>query len=260
MGRRRREGAAATRKGWHAAIIAAVPVLYLIGLSARPSFHQDSQREPDGSSLRDAGPRSALHARSLPTALHPDAAINTAANQLFALVEQSIAEEGYMPRFARDKIEWLVAQQKAGALSITLLKNIAETNLDAEDLMASGRVDGRRVIVIARPRFVRFLVEGGRVSAPFSQQQRNDFMLGLVHETVHLQRSNPSNPADLEDRLNEELRAWREVDVNVVRQLRELNQPMNERFIEADDAIRSCGNEERCQPLREILLPSERGR
>ena len=98
------------------------------------------------------------------------------------------------------------------------------------------------------------------MSAPFSRQQKNDFMLGLVHETVHLQRLNPGNPADLGDRLTEEVRTWREVDVNVVRQMRTLNQPMNARLIEADDAIRSCGIEERCQPLREMLLPSERWR
>jgi hypothetical protein len=69
--------------------------------------------------------------------------------------------------------------------------------------MASGRPEGKPVIVIARPRFLDPLAEGTGTS--FNQQQRNDFALGLVHEVVHLQSANPGNPADLEDRLHEEL-------------------------------------------------------
>lgn len=148
--------------------------------------------------------------------------------------------------------------QLAGRLSLILLKGLANTNLDVENLMAAGRVEeGKAVIVIARPRFVGFLVEGGRTSAPFTRQQRNDFALGLVHEAVHLQNPHPGNPASVEDRLNEELRAWREVNLNVVRQFRNLNQPMNPRMIEADEALRSCEDKRPCQPLRQILLPGE---
>jgi len=123
--------------------------------------------------------------------------------------------------------------------------------------MASGTVEGKSTIVIARPRFIRFLLEGGRTSTPFTQQERNDFALALVHEVVHLQNPNRGDPARLEDRLVEELRAWRETDLNFARQLRELNQPMNYRLIEADDALRACGDTLPCEPLRQILLPSE---
>ncbi|SRR6266576_324940 len=104
------------------------------------------------------------------------------------------------------------------------------------------------MIVIAGPRFLDFLVEGGRPSPPFTQRQRNDFALGLVHETVHLEKDNSANPANFEDRPAEELRAWRKVDLNVVRELRRLNQPMNPRLIEADDALRSCTDEE-CEDI-----------
>jgi hypothetical protein len=45
--------------------------------------------------------------------------------------------------------------------------------------------------------------------------------------------------------------------VNVVRPLRQLHQPMSESFIEADAAIRSCGDRKECQALRDMLLPSE---
>jgi hypothetical protein len=245
MSRRRKRLAPAARR-WPVVMGFAIPMLFLIGLSARALGRRDSPSEP--------GRHIADHA-SLSSA-----DVNAAANQLFMSVKQSIREDRGVPRFAREKIEWLIAQQKAGALSIMLLKNIASTNLDFEDLMASGTVEGRHVIVIAQPRFTAFLAEGGRVSAPFSRQQRNDFMLGLVHETIHLQRPDPGNPARLEDRLDEEVRTWREVDLNVVRPLRLGHQPMNESFIEADEAIRSCGDKEHCQALRNLLLPSEGGR
>jgi hypothetical protein len=45
-----------------------------------------------------------------------------------------------------------------------------------------------------------------------------------------------------------------------VRHLRRLNQPMNLRLIEADDALRLCGDEPECESLRKILFPTERTR
>lgn len=195
------------------------------------------------------------------SAAYSDAEINVAINQLFAAVNPSLPENQYFTDFAKEKLEWIITEQKVGRLSLILLKNVATTNLDAEDLMAAARVEENKpVIVIARPRFVGFLVDGGRMSAPFTQQQRNDFALGLVHETVHLQNPNPGNPANLEDRLGEELRAWRAVNLNVVRPWRRLNQPMNPRLIEADDALRSCADRLPCQRLADILLPSEANR
>jgi len=126
--------------------------------------------------------------------------------------------------------------------------------------MASGIVEGKPMIVIAGPRFLDLLVEGGRTSPPFTQRQRNDFPLGLVHETVHLEKDNTANPTILQERLAEELRAWRKVDLNVVRELRRVNQPMNPRLVEADDALRSCGDKAQCESLQEILFPTERTR
>jgi hypothetical protein len=243
--RRRKRPAPPTRR-WPVVVGLAIPMLFLIGLSAPALTRHDPPPEADRHTSDHANLSSAD--------------INAAANQLFLSVKQSIREDRGVPMFAMEKIEWLIAQQKAGALSIMLLKNIANTNLDLEDLMASGTVEGRHVIVIAQPRFSAFLAEGGRLSAPFSQQQRNDFMLGLVHETIHLQRPDPGNPARLEDRLDEEVRTWREVDLNVVRPLRRWHEPMSESFIAADEAIRSCADREVCPALRHLLLPSKGGR
>ena len=237
----------------------ALSVLLLAGLSARTLVQWDSQHGADRPRIRSGfGPAPVTESGLIgqPT----DAELGAAANQLFGSVKRSIAEDSSLPEFAREKIAWLIGQQRAGALSVTLLKNATGTNLSDEDLMASGKVDGKSVIVIAQPRFSIFLAEGGRLAAPFSRQQVNDFMLGLVHETVHLQNATPGNPASLADRLSEELRAWREVDINVVRQLRQLHQPMNRRFTEADDALRTCRWKEPCPPLIEILMPTEQSR
>jgi hypothetical protein len=182
--------------------------------------------------------------------------INTAANQLLVLVKQWVSADSMVPPFARERIAWITDEQRAGRLSIILLKDISNTNLDFEALMAAGEVDGRNVIVIAQPRFADFLIDGGRTSPPFTRQQMNDFMLGLVHESLHFERSALS-PTLLEDRLAEETRVWREVDTEVVQKLRELHQPMNERFIEADNVIRSCAASEPCPGLAALLFPSE---
>ena len=189
-----------------------------------------------------------------------DVDLSAAVNQLFSAVNPLLPENQYFPQFAKEKLLWIVTQWRAGKLSIILLKNTDNTNLYFEDLMASGIVEGKPMIVIAGPRFLDFLEEGGRTSPPFTQRQRNDFALGLVHETVHFEKDNTANPANFQERLAEELRAWRKVDLNVVRQLRRLNQPMNPRLIEADDALRSCSDEAECESLREILFPTERTR
>lgn len=238
----------------------AAAVCVVIGIMAITIVRRGSNVDANGPSGQpNVG--SSLQIQTPSNETYTDPEINAAVNQLFSSVNPSLPENQYFTEFAREKLSWIITEQKAGRLSLILLKNLANTNLDVENLMAAGRVEGNKaVIVIARPRFVGFLVEGGRTSAPFTQQQRNDFALGLVHEAVHLQNPDPGDPASLEGRLREELRAWREVNSNVVRQFRKLNQPVNPRLIEADDALRSCQDRLPCEPLREMLLPGERRR
>jgi hypothetical protein len=185
-----------------------------------------------------------------------DGEIRAAANQLFWAVSPSLPENRYFSPFAKQKLLWIITEKQAGKLSLILLKNVDSAGLIADDLMASGRPEGKPIIVISQPSFLDFLLDGGRIAPPFSQQQRNDFAIGLVHEVVHLENPNLSNITTPQERFQEELRAWRVVDLNVVRQLRELHQPMNHRLIEADDAIRSCGDSTQCEPLRAILMSS----
>lgn len=253
---RRRTHRRSSRVRW-LTIGCAGAVCVVIGIMVIAIVRRGSNADANGpSGPPNVGPSLQMQSQSNET--YTAAEINAAVNQLFSSVNPSLPDNQYFTEFARDKISWIITEQKAGRLSLILLKNLANTNLDVQNLMAAGRVDGNKaVIVIARPRFVGFLVEGGRTSAPFTQQQRNDFALGLVHEAVHLQNPDPGDPASLEGRLREELRAWREVNSNVVRQFRTLNQPVHPRLIEADDALRSCEDRLPCEPLRMTLLPSE---
>ena len=178
------------------------------------------------------------------------------ADQLLAAVHPSHPENGYFPPFATEKLHWLHTQASKGALSILLLHDIAKFKLSVNDLMASGTVNEKELIVIAQPRFIRWLDDGGRTSAPFTEQQRNDFMLGLVHEVVHLQR--PKVAAGSRDNpLHEESRTWREVDLNVVRHLRRTNHRMHSKFLQADDALSSCGDQLPCVELAIVIGPND---
>jgi len=239
----------------HMRVGSAAVMLVLIGLFAWTIVRQQS-KPAEGLADRPSLPPTESQSKENYT----DVDLSAAVNQLFSSVNPSLPENWYFPQFAKEKLSWIINQRKAGKLSIILLKNTDNTNLYFEDLMASGIVEGKLMIVIAGPRFLDFLLEGGRTSPPFTQRQRNDFTVGLVHETIHLEKENTANPANFQERLAEEVRAWRKVDLNVVRQLRQLNQPMNPRLIEADDALRSCGDKAECESLQEILFPTERTR
>ena len=114
--RRKRPAAAATRP--LVLIGFAIPMLFLIGLSARSVVRRESPPQPDRHIVDQASLSSAD--------------INAAANQLSMSVKRWVTEDRDVPAFAKDKIEWLTTQQKAGTLSITLLANIANTDLDFE--------------------------------------------------------------------------------------------------------------------------------
>lgn len=183
-----------------------------------------------------------------------DAEVWQAADELMSAVDPSRHENSYYPPFAKQHLDWIIAEVKRGALSIGLLKDPARSNLGPQALMASGIVGGRRTIAIVHPRLVRLLLEGGRVVAPFTRRQENDFMLALVHEAVHFENPHVDDLAQAKSRLREELRAWREVSLHVVRQLRQLDQPMTRQFIEVDEAFRACDDLQDCPLVRAILF------
>ncbi len=235
--------------GWRARAAFGVLILCGIGLAFLTMFRHRSTPVEDvdlsGMAEHPSSSESTPPSRERMT----DAEIRATANQLFWAVNPSLPENQYFSPFGKEKLSWIIMQKQTGNLSLVLLKNVDSAGLIADDLMASGSPEGKPIIVISQPSFLDFLLDGGRISAPFSQQQRNDFAIGLVHEVVHLQNPNLPNLTTPPERLQEEIRTWRTVDLNVVRQLRELHQPMNRRLIEADDAILSCGDSAQCERL-----------
>lgn len=245
------------RRRWRAIAGIAIGLLAVIGWLARESIPRRVKDETV-SPLNPAA--SSFKPQSPPGTAYTDADVSAAANRLFAAVNPLLPENSYFPPFAKAKISWVLEQRQAGKLSFILLKNVADAGLSFEAIMASAKPEGKPVIIIARPRFIEFLSDGGLGSLPFSRQQRNDFALSLVHEVIHLESPGLSSATTPHDHLVEEQRAWREVDVSVVRELRRLHEPMNVRFVNADDAIKSCHDTLPCEPLKALLLPTEANR
>jgi hypothetical protein len=185
-----------------------------------------------------------------------DLQLQAAADQLLDLVTTFNKQTAYYPAYAKEKIRWLGEQTRDGHISIVLLQDISGTSIDRETLMSSGVIDRQPTIVIVQPRFKRMLLEEGTVRAPFTPRLRNNFMLGLVHEVVHLENPHAGNPDNPTDRLKEELRAWWEVNSEVVRPLRALNQPMHSRFVQVDQAFRACGDRQECPLVRSLIFPA----
>jgi hypothetical protein len=171
-------------------------------------------------------------------------------------IEPSLPDNDYFPRFAKEKLQWLVSEQRDGRLAVIILESIDNTNLVAVDLMASGMINGQPTLVVVKPRFARFIEEeSGRRLFPVSARIKHDFLLGVIHEVVHLQSLTSNRPRTRASRMLEESRTWREVSINVVRPLRRFNQPMNRSFIVADEALRECLDQIPCPQLLTIIIP-----
>lgn len=187
-----------------------------------------------------------------PTAQLTDSQLQTAADELLAAVNPKKPENRYFSDFARDKLLWMMREHKAGRLDMLFFADTPTSQLPSDVLMAAWPRDDKATIFIAKPGLARFLAEGGAAVAPFTQQQKNDFALALVHEIVHLQNPH-ANPRDPEMRIREESRAWRDVTLEVVRDLIAANQPIHQRFRDVDTALRACNDQLPCPSLARLV-------
>ena len=96
----------------------------------------------------------------------------------------------------------------AGRLDLSFISE-AGLRFPPDVVMASTRLGGKSTILVAKPRFAEVL-SSGRARVPFTQRQRNDFALALIHEIIHLQNPD-ANPNSAADYAREEFRAWRDV-------------------------------------------------
>ena len=174
-----------------------------------------------------------------------DLELQHAADQLLAAADPRMPQNEHFTPFAAEHLTWMSREAAAGRLAVAFLSDAESMGLPTSVMMAATRLDGQPTIVIAKPRFATFLAEGGASTAPFSQQQRNDFSVALVHETVHLQRWR-GEVVDVEERVREESYVWREVTLQVVRPWRALGQPLHDRFLQVDDAFKRCNDQLPC--------------
>lgn len=213
----------------------------------RSGGSSDSPARPQsGETLREHGPPTPLLSNL------SDEYLQRAADQLLTLSDPERSENAYFPAFVRNHLRWLARENRANRLEVAFLTEASNGPLPPDVLMAASQLNGTPAIFIAKARFAKFLLEAGTMEPPFTQQQKNDFALALVHEVVHL-RNPAADPRDLDRRSAEEARVWREVSLEVVRPFRSLNQPLHRRFLDVDDALRTCSDVLPCPPLLRLV-------
>ena len=184
-------------------------------------------------------------------------------DQLRAVVDDLLAEisprreqNGYFSEFARRQLRWMEQEARAGRLTVGLFTDPASVGLLPGVLMVATVVDSIPTILVVKPRFLEFLKKSGRITKPFTAQQRNDFAIGIVHEVVHL-RESPTVAKDQEMFSEEELKTWRIVNLRVVRPLRDQGRPVDQQFALVDDVLRGCGDTLPCPLLSRLLHVSQ---
>jgi len=196
----------------------------------------------DGAAATPASPNSSL----------TDDQLQGAADELLAGTNPDLPENEYFTDFARDALRWMAREHREGRLVVAFVADTESAGFPATVMMAATRLDDRPTIVIARRRFSEFLAQGDGQLAGFSQRQKNDFTIALVHETVHLQAWNGEAPSD-EERALSETAAWRAVNLGVVRPWRAVNQPVDRRFLLVDDGFRSCADQLPCAAVERMV-------
>jgi len=228
-----------------------VAVLLVIGVAAaavaalrlRPS--EASASVPPS---RTAAPERPSRPDGVPTSPLSDGDLQRAADELLAAADPRLPQNKHFTPFAADRLMWMRREVAAGRLTVAFLADAESIGIPPSVMMAATQLDGQPTIFIAKPRFATFLAEAGASKGPFGQQQRNDFAVALVHETVHLQRWK-GKPVDVNQHVREESFVWREVSLHVVRPWRALGQPLHPRFLQVDDAFKACGDQLPCAAI-----------
>ena len=200
---------------------------------------------PTPSRKADGGAAPSAEQRTTDTVSLSDAELQRSADALLGALNPDLPENEYFTEFAKEKLRWMAGENAAGRLTVAFFIDPVSIGVPSSVMMAATRLDGEPTIFIAKPRFERFLREAGRTRAPFTQQQKNDFAVAIVHETVHLQDW-AGKPSSERERVREESRVWHEVTLRVVRPWRAARQPLHPRFLQVDDAFRSCGDVPTC--------------
>lgn len=181
-----------------------------------------------------------------------DEELKRAADELLTAVGPDRPENHYFTAFAKEHLRWMAGEYRAGRVELAFFFDTPTVSLPPDVLMAAWPHADKPTIFISKVALTKFLLQGGNARTPFTQQQKNDFALVLVHEILHLQ--NPiGDSRDPIDRAREESRVWREVNLQFVRPLRALHEPMDQRFLDVDDALIACRDTLPCPSLARLV-------
>ena len=150
---------------------------------------------------------------TMTTSTPPDESdLGAAIDRLVKEIDPDRRENGNVPVYARAKLRWVMRDYRAKTLPILLVNGPPPLNDQHDAMMTSTSAPA---ILVYKPRFVELLQEGSDgEKAPFTAEQRNDFMLGIVHQAVHLEYATRLGDAATPDGLRasgEERRVWREL-------------------------------------------------
>ena len=222
----------------------------LVAIAGLALMRRPLKESPDTTELPSSSKTAS--SASLPT----DEVLRRAVDELIEAVNPDLPENNHFPEFARSTLRWMSQEQAAGRLTVVFVSE-SEGDIPPTVMMLATQLDGRAAIAIAKPGFAAFLLKGARQTAPFSQQQKNDFAIALMHETFHIQNW-VGNPKSDEERALVETQAWHAVNMGVVRPWRALNQPMDPRFLIVDDGFLSCADRLPCPAVARMVRTAPR--
>ena len=157
-----------------------------------------------------------------------DAQLEAAADGLLAGANPRLPSNGDSPRYVKDKLLWFSEEYEERSLEIRFFHDTPQFSLPSDVMMVAMRTGDRAVIFISEAALRVRCVQHRPMRPPFNARQRNDFAISLVHEIVHVQT------------------------INAVRPLRLLNQPLNPRFFEVDDALLACNDRLPCPGIERL--------
>ena len=179
-----------------------------------------------------------------------DAELNAAVARLFEEVDPDRRPTTHIPVYAQQQIRWVVGRYRANTLPLLLVDASQVSDADKDALMTSSGTEKAGAILVLKPAFTELLREGpAGVAGPFTAEQRNDFVVGVVHAAVHLRVATMNQNAATgvgDDAAAQERRVWRDVMLNVVRPMRSTGAPLHHTFVQVDDAFQRCNDRIDC--------------
>ena len=175
--------------------------------------------------------------------------------ELMVSVAPAARGNEYFPPMASNKLAWILEESYQGRLIL----DFHGENLDLNQpniLMQAGYEGGKPYVRISAPALWHWVREVSNVPKGFNQEIKHDFLIGVVHQAVHLE-----HPTDVLYKLAsspeswaiEETRAWREVVMGVVAPLRSQNQSVGTVFVQAHELLKKCAEPHDCPAFEKYV-------